>query len=153
MSDDAPPTKKPSELEHARERGELRESHPEGVSRPDLHDARYDFDRRMERIVERAVAPIGKQISEIGKGIQADRRRARSAGWLARANLGALLLVCIGVFVVWRGQIDTGRQIEELRRELGATRHDLERRLDVDAARIENLERRVTRIEKEIEEP
>lgn len=70
-------------------------------------------------------------------------------GAQTKRQLGALLvgLVVIGGVVMW-GQRDTSAQIDALRRELGSTRGDLERRLDAverDAsdtrARLERLER------------
>jgi hypothetical protein len=153
-AEDTPPaTGRTSATEYGRTLKELLESHPDGVPKPDLHAARFDIEARFSKLVSRALVPVEQKITNLGHGLQSDRRRAKSAHALAIVNLVALLVVCFGVAVVWRGQIDTGRQIEELRRELGETRHDLERRLDADAARIENLERRVMRIEKEIETP
>lgn len=58
----SPPTVRPTDLEHARNHGELKSSRPEGIARPDLDAAAYSFDERMKRIVEAAVQPAIERI-------------------------------------------------------------------------------------------
>lgn len=70
-------------------------------------------------------------------------------GAQTKRQLGALLvgLAVIGGVVLW-GQRETREQIDALRRELGSTRGDLERRLDVVERDLTDTRTRLERIER-----